>query len=77
MKKKKPEGTTLVLDAGDFLMGTLFQDLEPETGFQLPLMKKMGYDVVCIGNHEFDFGPEKLAEIIFFIIEMARYLTCF
>ena len=63
-EKEQNEGTTIVLDAGDFLMGTLFQHLEPKSGFQLPLMKKMGYDVVCIGNHEFDFGPEKLAEII-------------
>ncbi len=63
-EKKQNTGTTLVLDAGDFLMGTLFQHLEPGTGFQLPLMKRMGYDVVCIGNHEFDYGPEKLAEII-------------
>ena len=63
-EKELNKGTTIVLDAGDFLMGTLFQHLEPKTGFQLPLMKKMGYDVVCIGNHEFDFGPGKLAEIV-------------
>lgn len=63
-EKKQNKGTTLVLDAGDFLMGTLFQHLEPATGFQLPLMKRMGYDVVCIGNHEFDYGPQKLAEIV-------------
>jgi 5'-nucleotidase len=63
-EKKKNNGTTLVLDAGDFLMGTLFQSLEPETGFQLNLMKKMGYDVACLGNHEFDYGPDKLASII-------------
>ena len=63
-EKEQNKGTTIVLDAGDFLMGTLFQHLEPKSGFQLPLMKKMGYDVVCIGNHEFDFGPGKLAEIV-------------
>ncbi|MBK9390643.1 MAG: bifunctional metallophosphatase/5'-nucleotidase [Bacteroidetes bacterium] len=63
-EKKHNTGTTLVLDAGDFLMGTLFQHLEPTTGFQLPLMKKIGYDVVCIGNHEFDYGPEKLTDIV-------------
>jgi 5'-nucleotidase/UDP-sugar diphosphatase len=63
-EKKKSEGTTLVLDDGDFLMGTLFQNLEAKTGFQLTLMKKMGYDVACLGNHEFDYGPEKLSEII-------------
>jgi 5'-nucleotidase len=54
----------LVLDAGDFLMGTLFQTLELKEGFQLNLMKKMGYDYVALGNHEFDFGPNSLARII-------------
>jgi 5'-nucleotidase len=63
-EKRQNTGTTLVLDAGDFLMGTLFQHLEPSTGFQLPLMKRMGYDVVAIGNHEFDYGPEKLTDIV-------------
>ncbi len=63
-EKDKNEGITLVVDAGDFLMGTLFQGLETKTGFQLRLMKTMGYDVVCIGNHEFDYGPERLADIL-------------
>jgi 5'-nucleotidase len=63
-EKEKSSGITLVLDAGDFLMGTLFQSLEPTTGFQLNLMKAMGYDVACIGNHEFDYGPDKLASIV-------------
>jgi 5'-nucleotidase / UDP-sugar diphosphatase len=63
-EKAKNTGTTLVVDAGDFLMGTLFQSLETETGFQLRLMKEMGYDAVAIGNHEFDYGPGKLASII-------------
>ncbi|HOF21863.1 MAG TPA: 5'-nucleotidase C-terminal domain-containing protein [Bacteroidales bacterium] len=63
-EKEKNEGITLVLDAGDFLMGTLFQGVEIKTGFQLRLMKTMGYDVLCIGNHEFDYGPARLADII-------------
>lgn len=62
-EKAKAEGPVLVLDAGDFLMGTFFHALETETGFQPELMKQMGYDVVSIGNHEFDFGPEALAWI--------------
>lgn len=63
---EKYEGgdNTLVLDAGDFLMGTLFHHLETMDGFQLRLMKRMGYDFVGIGNHEFDFGPDMLAQII-------------
>src|SRR5665811_2296377 len=63
-EKESSSGITLVVDAGDFLMGTLFQSLEVKTGYQLRLMKTMGYDVACIGNHEFDYGPEKLASII-------------
>src|SRR5512133_744830 len=55
--KTENPNSTLVLDAGDCLMGTLFHALEPTTGFQLNLMKKAGYDVVALGNHDFDFGP--------------------
>lgn len=62
-KAKNPEGT-IVVDAGDFLMGTLFHSMETRTGFQLQLMSQMGYDVTCLGNHEFDFGPESLAKIL-------------
>jgi len=63
-EKEKSPSNTIVVDAGDFLMGTLFQALEVKTGLELHLMKKMGYDVGCLGNHEFDFGPDKLASII-------------
>lgn len=63
-EKEKNTGITLVLDAGDFMMGTLFPSLEKESGFQLRLMKEMGYDVVGIGNHEYEFGPGWLAAVI-------------
>ena len=63
-REKFKNPNCLTVDAGDFLMGTLFHNLEPETGLQLSLMKKMGYDFVALGNHEFDFGPKTLAQII-------------
>jgi 5'-nucleotidase / UDP-sugar diphosphatase len=63
-EKEKNTGTTLVLDAGDFMMGTLFPSLEKRSGFQLRLMKEMGYDAVGIGNHEYEFGPDWLASVI-------------
>jgi 5'-nucleotidase len=62
--KSANPNSTLVLDAGDCLMGTLFQALEPSTGFQLNLMKLTGYDVVALGNHDFDFGSQKYADIV-------------
>ncbi|MFA9393063.1 MAG: bifunctional UDP-sugar hydrolase/5'-nucleotidase [Prolixibacteraceae bacterium] len=63
-EKEKYGESLLVLDAGDFSMGTLFQTLEMTEGFQLNLMKKMGYEFVAIGNHEFDYGPNTLATMI-------------
>lgn len=55
---------TLILDAGDFLMGSLFHVAEEETGFQLNLMKQIGYEYITLGNHEFDFGPGALANAL-------------
>jgi 5'-nucleotidase len=63
-KEKNEDPETLVLDAGDFLMGSLFHALEPRFGFQLTLMCEMGYDAVALGNHEFDFGLGTLTKII-------------
>lgn len=54
----------LLLDDGDFLMGSIFHAAEPQTAFQLQLMHKLGYDYVGFGNHEFDYGPGALAQII-------------
>ncbi len=62
-KAKNPDGT-LILDAGDFFMGSLFNPTEPEPGFELSLMKEMGFEFTTIGNHEFDYGPNALADDI-------------
>jgi len=62
--KKAKENLTLVLDAGDFLMGSLFHMVSREYAFELKLMKEMGYDVVTLGNHEFDLMPRGLAKIL-------------
>lgn len=63
-EKQKFGNNILVVDAGDFLMGSFFHMLEPVNGLQLQLMGQAGYDVVSIGNHEFDNGPGDLATII-------------
>ncbi len=49
----------LVLDAGDVFQGTPISNML--TGFlDLECMNQMGYDAMCLGNHEFDFGYELL-----------------
>jgi 5'-nucleotidase len=63
-KLDNPRDIVLAVDGGDFLMGSLFHPLERESGFQLKLMHQMGYDYLTIGNHEFDYGPEMLAQIV-------------
>ncbi len=62
--KAERDNPVVVVDAGDFLMGTLFHTLCRERSMELRLMKEMGYDVTTFGNHEFDLKPAGLARII-------------
>ncbi len=61
---RKQQGPVLVLDAGDYSMGTAFSAATREIGGELQLMGRMGYDATTFGNHEFDLGPEGLGKSI-------------
>jgi 5'-nucleotidase / UDP-sugar diphosphatase len=61
---RESEGPVLVLDAGDYSMGTAFGAASRETAGELQLMSLMGYDATTFGNHDFDLGPEGLAQSI-------------
>ena len=50
-------GGVLVLDAGDMFQGTLESNMA-EGADIVTAYNALHYDAVCIGNHEFDFGPE-------------------
>ena len=59
------EGTpVLLLDAGDFMMGTLFEFLATQASAELAMMHALGYDATTIGNHELDWTPHGLAGIL-------------
>lgn len=58
------EQPVLLLDGGDFTMGTLFHTVSRELGAELRLMSELGYDAATLGNHEFDFRPAGLAAMI-------------
>lgn len=50
----------LLLHAGDFSQGTsYFTQLHGD--IEIDCINTLGYDVVTLGNHEFDNGPEELA----------------
>ncbi len=63
-ERNSRENPVLVLDAGDFLMGSLFHMVSREEAYELVLMKEMGFDITTLGNHEFDLKPEGLARIL-------------
>lgn len=62
-QRQKDPGLILV-DGGDFSMGTLFQTIFSQEAPGLRLMGQMGYDAVTLGNHEFDFRPAGLADCL-------------
>lgn len=55
---------TFILDAGDFAMGTLFQSVYSDEALELRLLGQMGYDVVTIGNHEFDYRGKGFSDML-------------
>ena len=61
---RRGQGPVLVLDAGDYSMGTAFGAATREIGGELQLMSRMGYDATTFGNHEFDYGPDGLGKAI-------------
>lgn len=53
----------LLLDAGDPFQGSLFYTTYKGAA-EAEFMEGIGYDVMAVGNHEFDDGPEGLASFI-------------
>jgi 5'-nucleotidase/UDP-sugar diphosphatase len=64
-KKGKGNEPLLLFDVGDFLGGAPFAWLAlAGQAAELTIMQKMGYDAVTIGNHEYDYGPDALAQYL-------------
>lgn len=53
----------LVLDAGDPFQGSLFYTTYKGAA-EAEFMESIGYDVMAVGNHEFDDGPQGLADFV-------------
>ena len=54
----------LLVDGGDFSIGSLIQTLYTTQAAELRTMGAMGYDAVAIGNHEFDHKGTGFAEML-------------
>lgn len=57
------EPNVLLIDAGDFVQGTLFFNLY-RGEVEQKMMNELGYDIRILGNHEFDNGIDELAEVL-------------
>ena len=63
LAKSEAGEPVIVTSAGDVVGGSPYMWLIPDgEAPELTLMRRIGYDVVTIGNHDFDYGPEVLAQ---------------
>jgi 2',3'-cyclic-nucleotide 2'-phosphodiesterase (5'-nucleotidase family) len=53
----------ITIDAGDWSEGTWFYELDTGANM-LRTLKLMGYDAVCLGNHDFLNGPDQVLDTI-------------
>ena len=62
-KVRRQEEHVLLFDSGDIFQGTpYFNFFNGE--IEIKLMNEMGYDAATIGNHDYDAGIDRLAEMI-------------
>lgn len=63
-EQKEDNPNTLLLDAGDFSMGTLVQVMFEEEASEIRMLGELGMDVTTLGNHEFDYKAKGLANML-------------
>lgn len=62
---REESGTSILVDAGDFSMGTLYQTLYMEEAAELVMLGKLGFDATTLGNHEFDYREAGLIKMLY------------
>lgn len=60
---RKADRNVLLVDAGDFVQGTLYFNLY-RGEVEQKMMNELGYDIRILGNHEFDNGIDELADLL-------------
>ena len=60
---KEEHKYTALVDLGDYLQGGTLGSLS-RGSIIIDLMNAMGYDAATLGNHEFDYGTERLGEMM-------------
>ncbi len=63
-EQKKTDPNAILVDGGDFSMGSLFQTAYPTSAIELRMMGAMGYDATTFGNHEYDYLQSGLKSML-------------
>ncbi len=62
--ERAKDPNAILVDGGDFSMGSLFQTAYPTSAIELRMMGAMGYDVTTFGNHEYDYLQSGLKSML-------------
>lgn len=62
--QKAIDPNAILVDGGDFSMGSLFQTAYPTSAIELRMMGAMGYDATTFGNHEYDYLQSGLKSML-------------
>ena len=63
-KQKEIDPNAILVDGGDFSMGSLFQTAYATSAIELRMMGAMGFDVTTFGNHEYDYLQSGLKSML-------------
>ncbi|MBQ2989276.1 MAG: bifunctional metallophosphatase/5'-nucleotidase [Clostridia bacterium] len=63
-EQKALDPNAILVDGGDFSMGSLFQTAYATSAIELRMMGAMGFDVTTFGNHEYDYLQSGLKSML-------------
>lgn len=63
-EKKAENPETILVDAGDFSMGTLVQTVFETEAAELRMLGALGVEATTLGNHEFDYRTQGLVNML-------------
>lgn len=71
-EKRGSQPATILVDGGDFSMGTLYQTIYETEAPELLQMGNIGYDATTFGNHEFDYRSQGVANMLHAAVKHAE-----
>jgi 2',3'-cyclic-nucleotide 2'-phosphodiesterase (5'-nucleotidase family) len=63
-REQAKDPNAILVDGGDFAMGSLFQTAYPTSAIELRMMGAMGFDATTFGNHEYDYLQSGLKSML-------------